>query len=121
MDVVSNRVNHKAFPKTFCEVVQYRKAFSWYWYIGKEMPKDELDWVEHVKARYVEDKVELAALERALILARWHYETDPPDQTKGSLYYMTLRGLKNILSDIKSYNLVELVQDHLFMNNIVWR
>ncbi len=121
MDVVANRVDHKAFPDSFCEVIKQRKAFSWYWYIGKEMPRDELDWVAYVRSKYRHEPVELAALSRSLLLAKQHLISDPKDRTGGSLYYMTPVGLKNQKRNIKSYQLVASIQDHMFFNNINWR
>ena len=40
--VVMNRVKHKSFPDTVCEVIKAPRAFSWYWDGKSDKPK-ELD------------------------------------------------------------------------------
>lgn len=85
------------------------------------MHPDPIEWPAQVASIFFDDPVEFKALELSLALARWHYETDPPDTTSGSLYYMTLAGWKRTADKVISYSLINVEQDHLFFGKIVWR
>lgn len=121
MDVVTNRVDHKAFPDTVCDVVTQPKAFSWYFFMKEDVPEDALDWPAYVRMEYKNNPTELAALEECLFLAKQHLLNGSPDRTGGSLYYMTPSGLGSQLAKIDSYSVVKTIQDHMFLDQINWR
>lgn len=121
LDVVSNRVNSDLFPNTFCDAIKQYRAFSWYFYLKDEVPKNVLHWERFVREEFSNNTVELKTLDLSMALARRHYTTDPKDTTGGAIYFMTLPAIFRLLPDIKYCILTVVEEDHLFFSKIIWR
>lgn len=67
--VTANRVNHKQWPNTICEVVYQDKQFSWTHLIKDQTPKNNKLW------------------NQALVIARDVMIGNTVDPTNGSVFY----------------------------------
>lgn len=78
INVTTNRVKSKMFPKTYCGVVYDHKQFSW-----------TINLVKHDISRLIKKVVEYKAWENAQKMARFELEYGYKDTTFGSLLYHT--------------------------------
>lgn len=78
INVTTNRVKSKMFPKTYCGVVYDHKQFSW-----------TINLVKHDINRFIKKVVEYKAWEAAQKMARFELEYGYKDTTSGSLLYHT--------------------------------
>lgn len=93
--VTANRVNHKNWPKTICEVVYQDKQFSWTFQIKDKTPKDEKLW------------------DQALTIARDVMIGNTDDPTKGAVFYHASYVNPSWAKD-KSMSVSKIIGVHIF-------
>lgn len=114
MDVVKNRVAHRRWGNTICEVIKEPFQFSWYNEHMFQIPEDELDWEAYILNAYRNDPVEIQAWTTCFLLAYQNYFYSHEDATGGALYYMTI---KAYLKRGRAWNNTEylgLIENHMF-------
>jgi hypothetical protein len=126
MDVVRNRVKSPDFPNSHCDVVKQESPvvqFSWYRVLKPIIGSDPMVWSDLIYQKYNPFPLEIAAWDKAYDYALSHYYDDPPDESKGSIYYMTLMAFielkrSNIIVD---YTVSVVEGEHVFFSYIKWR